>query len=300
LKARTFNYCFQSSISMVNYPEKVYLNGQILNSQDAKISVFDRGFLFGDGIYEVMLQINGSFFFGQEHLDRLSDCLQKINIRFNTSSLPNIIDNLLFASNLQNKDCLLYIQITRGVAARKHSFTEGVQPTVMLYALPYILPEINNTPISVVTQKDFRWHRCDIKMTSLLGNVMANDSAIKGGHYETAFFRDEKITEASHSNIFFVKNEIVHTHPADENILNGITREIVLQLCRDHHIPFEEKGIFSEDVSHMDEAFLTGTSTQIASIQKIDNHTYYEGNEPGKITKKLQLLFLELKNTYAP
>lgn len=283
---------------MANYPDKVYLNGQILNSQDAKISVFDRGFLFGDGIYEVMLQINGSFFFGQEHLDRLADCLQKINITFDASSLPSIIDNLLIASDLHQKDCLLYIQVTRGIAPRKHAFPEEIQPTVMLYALPYILPEINNEPISVITQKDFRWHRCDIKMTSLLGNVMANDDAIKDKHYETVFYRDGKVTEASHSNIFFVKDNMVYTHAADEHILNGITREIVLQLCRDHDIPFEENAVPYMDITKMDEAFLTGTSTQIASIQKIDEHQYYQGNEPGEVTKKLQQHFLNLKQTY--
>ncbi len=285
---------------MANYPEKVYLNGEILDASQAKISVFDRGFLFGDGIYEVMLQINGSFFYGAEHLERLVECLKKINIEFDVSRLPNTIDQLLLASDLQQRDCLLYIQVTRGVAPRIHSFPKRIEPTVMIYVLPFTLPEINNKPISVITDKDFRWHRCDIKMTSLLGNVMANDTAIKGGHYETVFHRDGKVTEASHSNIFFVKNGIVYTHPADENILNGITREIVIQICQENNIRIEEKAILQKDITKMDEAFLTGTSTQIASVQKIDEHIYYEGNTPGETTKKLQLLFLELKNIYAP
>lgn len=285
---------------MANYPEKVYLNGEILEAQDAKISVFDRGFLFGDGIYEVMLQINGSFFYGKEHLERLSGCLKKINLKFDVSSLLDPIDQLLLASDLKQQDCLLYIQLTRGTAPRRHAFPNSIVPTLMIYALPFVLPDINEKPISVITAKDFRWHRCDIKMTSLLGNVMANDLAIKGGHYEMVFYRDGKITEASHSNIFFVNNGIVYTHTADENILNGITRKIVIQICLEDNIPIEEKAISQEDVSKMEEAFLTGTSTQIASIQKINNHVYYEGNEPGKITKKLQLLFLELKNTYSP
>lgn len=284
---------------MANYPEKVYLNGEILDASEAKISVFDRGFLFGDGIYEVMLQINGSFFFGQEHLDRLAECLRKINIDFEVATLTNVIDNLLLASRLHNKDCLLYIQVTRGVAPRKHAFPAQIEPTVMLYALPFVLPKINDKPISMVTQKDFRWHRCDIKMTSLLGNVMANDMAIKEGDYETVFFRDELVTEASHSNIFFVKDNIVYTHPADEHILNGITREIVIQLCKDNTIEIHQEAIAQKDIIKMDEAFLTGTSTQIASIQKIDTHFYYQGNNVGPITRKLQGLFLNLKNTYA-
>ncbi|MFK7811719.1 MAG: aminotransferase class IV [Maribacter sp.] len=284
---------------MANYPEKVFLNGEILDASEAKISVFDRGFLFGDGIYEVMLQINGDFFYGKEHLKRLSECLLKINIEYNISDLPEIINNLLTASNLIKKDCLLYIQITRGIAPRKHAFPEPIEPTVMLYALPFILPEINDKPISVVTQKDFRWHRCDIKMTSLLGNVMANDLAIKSGNYETVFYRNGKVTEASHSNIFFVKDDVVFTHPADEHILNGITREQVIQLCQNNSFEIRQEAILQSEIYEMDEAFLTGTSTQIASIQKINAHFYYSDNEAGPVTRKLQQLFLKLKNNYS-
>lgn len=283
---------------MTHYPQKVYLNGAILDAADAKISVFDRGFLFGDGIYEVMLQIKGTFFYGKEHLDRLADCLRKIQIAYDTSALSDIIKTLLRSSDLQDRDCLLYIQITRGVAPRKHSYPNNIQPSVMLYALPFILPDINTQKISVVTQADFRWHRCDIKMTSLLGNVMANDAAIKGGHYETIFFRDGVVTEASHSNIFFVKDQIVYTHPANENILNGITREIVIRICRNNHIVFKEEPIAYSEITKMDEAFLTGTSTQIASIQQIDSHSYYTGAIAPKVTREIQGLFLQLKNNY--
>ena len=284
---------------MANYPEKVFLNGNIIPHTEAKISVFDRGFLFGDGIYEVMLQINGAFFFGTEHLERLKSCLDKINISYDTSALPKHIKELLQASELHDKDCMLYIQVTRGIAPRKHHFPKDVKPTVLMYATPFILPPINDKPISVATQKDFRWHRCDIKMTSLLGNVMANDSAINKGHYETVFYRNGKITEASHSNIFFVKGETVYTHPADENILNGITREIVIQLCKDNSIKIIEKAISHEDITKMDEAFLTGTSTQIASIKQIDDHFYNEGSNEKGMTKKLQKLFLVLKENYS-
>lgn len=284
---------------MANYPQKVYLNGEIIAAAEAKISVFDRGFLFGDGVYEVMLQIDGNFFYGSEHLNRLSNCLEKINIEYDVSKLSIAIKQLLLASKLQEKDCLLYIQISRGVAPRQHSFPNQIEPTVLIYALPFVLPEINDKSISVATMKDFRWHRCDIKMTSLLGNVMANDMAIKAGNYETVFYRNEKITEASHSNIFFIKDNVVYTHPADENILNGITREQVIQLCIDNRIEICEEAIAVNDINTMDEAFLTGTSTQIASIQKIDNHFYYKGNAIGPLTKKLQKLFLQLKNTYS-
>ena len=285
---------------MVNYPEKVYLNGDILKSSEAKISVFDRGFLFGDGIYEVMVQLNNHFFFGDAHLKRLADCIKKINIEFDTAILKDQIDTLVKAANMESKDCLVYIQVTRGVAPRKHSFPKKTTATLMMYAIPFTLPDVNNKLVSVVSQLDFRWHRCDIKMTSLLGNVMANDIAIQNGHYEAVFHRDGKMTEGSHSNLFFVKDGIVYTHPADVLILNGITREIVLKLCRDFKIPYEEKAISFKNIATMDEAFLTGTSTQIASIKQFDDHKYYDGNRPGPITQKLQESFLELKKNYSP
>lgn len=285
---------------MAHYPEKVYLNGEIVASSEAKISVFDRGFLFGDGIYEVMIQINGHFFFGDAHLKRLAGCLKKVNIAFDTADLQNHIDRLLEATDLKSKNCLLYMQVTRGVAPRKHSFPEKTGPTLMMYALPYELPEVNTQLASVVTQPDFRWHRCDIKMTSLLGNVMANDFAIRNGHYEAVFHREGKMTEGSHSNLFFVKDGTVYTHPADRHILNGITREIVLKICRDAGIPYREEAISFETVSMMDEAFLTGTSTQIAAIKQLDTHMFQEGGKPGSITAKLQELFLQLKNNYSP
>ena len=283
---------------MANYPEKVYLNGEIINAKDAKISVFDRGFLFGDGVYEVMLQINEHFFFGKEHLARLKEGLYKINIEFDVHSLPPIITKLLECANLAGRDCMLYIQVTRGVAPRKHAFPKDVKPSVVLYAIPFILPSINTNNVSAITHTDFRWHRCDIKMTSLLGNVMANNNAVKNGHYETIFHRDGLITEASHCNIFFVKDDIVYTHPADQNILNGITRQIVLQLCQDHKIAYKEEAIALENINQMDEAFLTGTSTQIASIQQIDDHRFYSNNIIPKTTQLLQELFRELKGNY--
>ena len=284
---------------MSNYPEKVWLNDDILDASEAKISVFDRGFLFGDGIYEVMVQINGTFFFGKEHLDRLKSCLRKVQITFDMSTLSQKMDRLLNATKLSTEDCLLYIQITRGVAPRKHAFPKDIMPTLLMYAIPFVLPDINDKSVSVVTQPDFRWHRCDIKMTSLLGNVMANNFAIENGHYEAIFNRDGKMTEGSHCNLFFVKEGVVHTHPADEHILNGITREIVLKLCRDNKIPYREEAISFERISAMDEAFLTGTTTQLVAIKQIDDRIFYYGEQPGPITKKLQNLFFHLKTNYS-
>ena len=256
----------------MSYPEKVYLNGEILQAEEAKISVFDRGFIFGDGIYEVMVQINGRFFYGDAHLNRLKYCLNKIDIKYDVSELNVEIPKLLKASKLISEDCLLYIQITRGVAPRQHSFPKEIQPTVFMYATPKVLPEINKSHIEVVTQNDYRWTKCNIKMTSLLGNILANEYAMNNNCYETLFIRDGYITEASHCNVFFIKDGKVYTHPANQFILNGITRQIVLELCEQLDIKVIEEGISISDIETYDEAFLTGTSTQIASIKKIDDY----------------------------
>ncbi|MEP2238808.1 MAG: aminotransferase class IV [Maribacter sp.] len=279
----------------MSYPDKVYLNGQIVNSDEAKVSVFDRGFIFGDGLYEVMVQINGKFFYEKEHLERLQSGLHKINIDFDTSQLSIGINDLLKASLLTDKNCMLYIQITRGVAPRQHSFPSNIKPTVMMYAVPKVLPEINLVNAHVITRKDFRWSRCDIKMTSLLGNVMLNEEAMQHECYETILHRNSMFTEASHSNLFFVKDGVVLTHKADEYILNGITRIVVIELCKSLGIEVRETAISLEDIESVDEAFLTGTSTQIAAIQKIDEYQLYTGNEKGPITKKLQEAFSKLK-----
>ncbi|MBD0849509.1 aminotransferase class IV [Maribacter arenosus] len=281
---------------MAEYPKKVWLNGEILDAGSARISVFDRGFLFGDGIYEVMARIGGRFFYEKAHLKRLDTCLQKIKIDFDTRILTKEIPKLLQASDLFENDCLLYIQVSRGVAPRKHAFPHDIPPTVMMYVTPKILPDINSVNASVSIMNDFRWSRCDIKTTSLLGNVMANESAVQQGCYEMLFLRDDIVTEASHCNVFFVKDGTVYTHPANELILDGITRQVVLELCSQLNFEVREEGISKQRIPQMDEAFLTGTSTQIASIKQIDQHIYYTGDEIGEVTKALQHAFLALKN----
>ena len=280
----------------MKYPDKVYLNGNIVPPEDAKISVFDRGFIFGDGIYEVMVQIDGKFFYEKAHLNRLQEGLNKINIAFDTSNLLIEIEKLLNVTELTGKDCLLYIQITRGVAPRQHSYPLDIVPTIMMYAVPKVLPNINSVNAKVITREDFRWSRCDIKMTSLLGNVMLNEEAMQHQCFETILHRDGFFTEASHCNVFFVKNGIVLTHPANELILDGITRQVVFELCKSLHIEIRETPVSVNDISKIDEAFLTGTSTQIASIEQIDNHILYKDNKKGSVTKKLQEAFLKIKS----
>lgn len=277
-----------------SFPDFVYLNGEIFPAVEAKISVFDRGFLFGDGVYEVMSQKQGVFFRKAHHLSRLKQSLEALQIKFDAENLFSDIPALLSATGLSTSDCLLYIQITRGIAPRQHAFPSEITPTVMMYAWPKSLPEINSTLAKVVVQEEFRWSRCDIKSTSLLGNVMANQHASIQGSYETLLSRAGVITEASHCNVFFVKDGTVFTHPANNFILNGITRQAVLDLCIRKEIPFVEIGLRRDEIYSVDEAFLTGTSTQVMVISHIDNKVIGKGL-PGEITKALQMAFGEEK-----
>jgi D-alanine transaminase len=278
-----------------NFPEKIFLNGELISIQGATISVFDRGFLFGDGIYEVMVQLENGLFYSNAHWERLQSNLDKIGISYNVAEMESQLNPLLLASNLTNKPCLIYMQVTRGVAPRKHAFPKDIQPTVMMYALPHTLPYINDRDFHGILCSDNRWHRCDIKSTSLLGNVMANERAMEQNADEAVFVRNGFITEGSHTNIFFVKSGKVYTHPANQLILDGITRKIVLKLCEDLEIPMMEKAIGVDEIDGMDEAFLTGTTTQIASIAKLGDHVYHRPEEIGETTKKLQKAFAELK-----
>jgi D-alanine transaminase len=280
----------------MKYPDKVYLNGNIVAPEDAKISVFDRGFIFGYGIYEVMVQIDGAFFYENAHLNRLQEGLNKVNIAFDSSCLSLEIAKLLSATELTDKNCLLYIQMTRGVAQRQHSYPSDIVPTIMMYAVPKVLPKINTINAKVITREDFRWSRCDIKMTSLLGNVMLNEEAMQHQCFETILHRDGFFTEASHCNVFFVKDGVVLTHPANELILDGITRQVIFKLCENLDIDIRETPVSVNDISEIDEAFLTGTSTQIASIQQIDNHVLYSEGNIGPVTQKLQEAFLKIKS----
>lgn len=276
------------------YPKFVFLNGEVIPSELAKISVFDRGFLFGDGVYEVMAKIGGHLFYENAHINRLKRSLRELNIEYDVNQLTLQIPKLLQISELFDQDCLLYIQITRGVAPRQHAYPKDATPTVLMYAWPKTLPQINSESAGVVIREDFRWSRSDIKSTSLLGNVMANQFASEQGCYETLFKRGNVITEASHCNVFFIRNGIVYTHPANNYILDGITRIAVLELCEKLEIPIVLEGFPVAELESLDEAFLTGTSTQIMSISEIDGKNL-KLKSPGPITLTLQEAFRILK-----
>ena len=277
------------------YPAEVYFNDQWVKPEDAFVSVFDRSFMFGDGIYEVTPFYSGKAFRMGDHLGRVKYCLQEMNINFDTSILEGLMNEAVSRSAFSLKDCAVYLQISRGTAPRSHFIPENVKPALLLYAFEVNLANFQDRFWKVIASEDLRWHRCDIKSTALLANTMANDAAISGGYDENLLFRDGVFTEGSHTTIFFVKDGTVYTHPEGRQILSGITRKVVIELCQKLDIALKEEAFPVDGLGEVDEIFLTGTTTQVAPVSSL----YLEGEEVfasqrGEITARLQKEFLRI------
>lgn len=278
-----------------SFPAEVYLNGHWVSAQEATVSVFDRGFIFGDGIYEVTPYYKGKPYLANLHLERLERGLRETQIDLDISDLQNTMNEAITRAGLLDNDAAVYVQISRGVAPRGHAFPENTTPTILLYAFPVVLDGFEHKVAAVMVSKDIRWHRCDIKSTSLMANVRANNDAYTAGLQENIMLRNEVFTEGSHTNVFFVKNGAVYTHPADTHILPGITRIAVLELCKTLGIPVLEEALHFDLLKEVDEIFLTGTTTQILTVGKLvrDNETVYVQEAAGPITRKLQTAFIQ-------
>ncbi len=276
-----------------------YYNGNYLPIENICISPFDRGFLFSDGVYEALRTYNRKLFMLQKHLDRLNYSLEQTNINFNdTDKLEEIIYRCAEINKIKT-DFSAYIQITRGVSfPRIHHYNNSIKPNVFVYTteLKNHEKEISEG-VSVILERDLRWNRCDIKSVSLLPNIMANHNAHLKGCYEAIFYKDNFITEGSHTNFFAVRNGQIITAPLSNSILNGVTRNIIIILCNENDILVEEKYILINELLNYDEFFITGTTTEIMPVVKIDNRIINEGN-PGKLTKRIQKLFFDFVKNY--
>jgi D-alanine transaminase len=279
-----------------SFPKEVFLNGEWINPENAFISVFDRGFLLGDGIYEVTPFYEGKPFRLKDHLERLQYCLNEIEIEFDAFSLQEIMLEAVTRSGFLESDCAVYIQITRGVAPRTHFFPEEIQPAVLLYAFPAVLKGFENKQASVLVSEDLRWHRCDIKSISLLANIKANNEAHRLGLDENILVRDGFFTEGSHSSIFFLKNHRIFTHPEGPHILSGITRKVILEMCREMNLEISEIALPIDELKEVDEVFLTGTTTQILSVKSmvLNEKEIFSRSGAGEITRQLQVAFIKL------
>ncbi|GKV54644.1 D-alanine aminotransferase [Sporosarcina sp. NCCP-2222] len=269
-----------------------FMNGQFTDQEGCTISIDDRGYYFGDGVYEVVKVYNGELYTAEEHFNRLVESAEKVKmvLPYSKEELIGIASELVKANQIETGH--IYIQATRGVSPRTHQFPEiPVTPVVTAYAINNPRPLKNiEEGVRVKIVDDVRWLRCDIKSLNLLGNVLAKQEAFEAGCAEALFVRDGIVMEGSSSNVFGIKNGTVYTHPATNLILNGITRRVVMKLCEELAIPFVEKEFTPIEALSMDEFFLTSTTAEITPIVSIDGHPIGNG-QPGTVTKQLQEAF---------
>lgn len=266
-------------------------NGEILAQCDVKIDFEDRGYQFGDGVYEVIRIYNGELFTSEMHLNRLIESAKKISITI-PITVKEIEDNLkrLVVEN-KIKFGIIYMQITRGVSPRNHAFPDGdVEPVFVAYTKEMPYTGVYKEGKKAVVTEDIRWLRCDIKSLNLLGNILAKQKAKEADCFEAIMHRDTFVTEGSSSNISIVVNGELKTHPTNNLILNGITRQVLQNICLGAGITFKEDTFTLDELFQADEVIMTSTTAEVTPIVEIDGEIIGNG-EPGVITKQIQEAF---------
>lgn len=265
-------------------------NDQIVERGAVKIDIEDRGYQYGDGLYEVVRVYNGHLYMMEEHLNRLWDGAEKIRMQlpFTKEELTINLKKLVEIEGI--KEGKLYFQVTRGIdAPRNHALPdpEKVKGVLTANIRAYERPlQKMEEGITVAVVPDTRWLHCDIKSLSLLGNVLSLDDARRQGFDDAVLVRDDKVTEASAANFWVVKDGTVYTHPDGNLILPGITKKKILELARELNIPVKEEAVYEEELFTADECFVSGSLTEIVPVVKVNDHIIGTG-KPGKVTKKL-------------
>ena len=273
-----------------------HFNGKLLPLDQISISPLDRGFIFGDGVYEVIPVYNGVPLRAREHFERLQRSMDEIKLQN-----PHTVEDWmkLTAELLRHHpgDQAVYIQVTRGAPQKRdHVIPKGLQPTVFMMANPMSTPsrEAVENGVACVTAPDFRWEKCHVKSTSLLGNVLARQISVEAGATETILFRDGKLTEASSSNVFVVKNGVVAAPPRDNLILMGITYDLVMQLGRDGSVKLEQRPVTEAEVRSADEIWLSSSTKEVLAVTTLDGKPVGSG-KPGPVFKRMHQLYQEHK-----
>ena len=269
----------------------VYLNGQFLPVEQAKLSVLDRGFIFGDGVYEVWRVVDGKLFEHQRHHRRLLHGLKALEIPIpaaDVAALEGVAHRLLQENDLEQGEGTFYVEITRGAAPRTHAFPPaGTKPTVLGMVSRFEVPHAARAAgVRAITQPDTRWLHCDIKTVQLLPNVMAKQKAQAEGALEAIFVRDGIVTEGTHTSVFGVKNGELLTHPLSPLILPSITREVVLEIAREQRVPVREEAFTDKQLFALDELWVSGTTTDITPIVEVDGRKIGSG-APGPVARQL-------------
>src|SRR5450756_1858951 len=274
----------------------VYLNGQFMPISKASVPVLDRGFIFGDGVYDAIPVYQCKLFRSEQHLARLARSMAAVGIEniYSKDQWLSIIGRLL--EEYDATDQMVYIQVTRGVASRAHAFPPNTKPTVFIMVNPLPAPseEMREHGVACVTMQDNRWLHCDIKSVSLLGNVLAAQNAAEHGVAETIQFRDGFLTEASASNVWIVKNGTLMGPKKNNLVLEGIRYGLFEELCSRHAIPFEARNITRAEVFAADEVLLSSCAKEVLSVTQIDGKQVGNG-KPGPLYARLYDLYQKEK-----
>lgn len=269
----------------------VYLNGDYLPQNNAKVSVLDRGFLFGDGVYEVIPVYGGRPFRLDEHLRRLDNSLRGIRMTnpLSDNQWADIFDRLIAGSH----DQYLYLQVTRGVAPKRdHAIPSDVNPTVFVMCSP--IAPIPTSGVRAVTMDDIRWQWCHIKAITLLANVLLRQEAVDRGAAEAILTRDGWVTEGAASNVFAVVDGVLMTPPKGNDLLPGITRDLVLELALENNVPAVEQRIRLDDLKRASEIWLTSSTREILPVIELDGVPVGDG-EPGPLWSRMQAIYQAYK-----
>ncbi|MGD9953363.1 MAG: D-amino acid aminotransferase [Burkholderiales bacterium] len=274
----------------------VFLNGAFLPIEEARIPVLDRGFIFGDGIYELIPVYSRAPFRMDEHLARLERSLAAVRIAnpYSRERWRAILLELIAGQPWEDQG--VYLQVTRGAAKRDHAFPAGVAPTVFAMSNPLVNPprELVEKGVAAVSAADFRWQRCDIKSISLIGNVLLRQVSADAGAVETILFRDGLLTEASASNVFVAKNGRLLSPPKSNHILPGITYDVVVEIAQELGIPIEFRDVREAEVRGADELWLTSSSKEILAVVQLDGKPVGEGR-PGALFQKAYAGYQDFK-----
>lgn len=277
----------------------VYLDGEYLPAAEARVPVGDRGFIFGDGLYEVTRAVDGRLFAEEAHWLRLERGLRELAIdvrgHLDRAAVQEVSERLLQKNGLTEGHATVYLQVTRGVAPRTHWFPpDGTPPTVYMAASPFKIPtDLREHGASAITLPDIRWARCDLKTVNLLGAVLAKQRAREAGAYDAVLIRDGAVTEGGASNLFAVIGGRLRTYPKSNYILPGITRDIVIELARAQSIEVDEAPIFAHEIHGAEEIFFTGTTTDVQPVVKLDDRRVGDGR-PGPIAIAMQKALMSL------
>jgi D-alanine transaminase len=270
----------------------VYLNGQFVPIEDAKISVLDRGFIYGDGVYEVVPVYARHPYRMPQHLARLQRSLDGIRLAnpHTAAEWEAIVRELI--ARMPFTDQAVYLQVTRGVAKRDHAFPVGVKPTVFMMSNPLVLPSAEQVEhgVAIITGVDQRWLHCDLKTTSLLGNVLARQDAVDAGAVEAVLFRNGFLTEASASNVLIVKDGVIVAPPKDNLILPGITYDAALELAQAGGLALAVRPVARAEALGAAEMWLSSSTKEVLAVTTVDGRPF-AGGKPGPVFRKIYALF---------